>query len=47
MKDWEFVRDRIGGGGGREDIIGGTAAPEGVAIEIILIYGEGIGGIVL
>ena len=34
MGDWEFVGDRIDGERVREGIIGGKAAPDGVAIEI-------------
>ena len=37
MNNWEFVRDRIGGEGGREEVIGVEAAPDGVAIELILM----------
>ena len=44
---WEFVYDRIDRGGGREFVIGVKAAPDGVAIEIKLIYEERKGGIVL
>ena len=47
MNDWEFVWNRIGRRGGREDKIGGKAAPDGVAIGIILICGEGGVGSVL
>ena len=45
--DWEFERDRIVGGGGRGEIIGVKPAPDGVAIELNLIYGEGRGCMVL
>ena len=43
----EFVFESVGGGRGKEDIIGGIAAPEGVAIRIILVCGAKGGFIVL
>ena len=42
-----MVLDRIGVGHGREDILGGKAAPDGVAIGIIFVYWEGGGGVML
>ena len=44
---WELLLDNIGGGRGREGIIGDKAAPKSAATEIILVYQEGEGGCVL
>ena len=44
---WEFVWDRIGGAGGIGNIFGVKAAPDGVAIDMKLIYEGGRGGVVL
>ena len=42
-----MVLDRIGVGYGRGDILGGKAAPDGVATGIIFVCGEGGGGVIL
>ena len=44
---WELLLDNIGGGRGREGIIGDKAAPESAVTEIKLVYEEGGGGCVL